>query len=320
MSILNTLNFTKLDAGTVQVVDEMTVVPLIGEDRGRVAEPLSLKFERTTSYGSMEYKNTDEERVTIVPSNMMVRGPGAQDHAMAGSGIIAAKKTVTFNNACCIESSQGGYLHNENNEYDILPIELRKKLLPISMRNRESYDKLWPSITSWLHGVGVGSSAHLRYFYDKPEFKESLEIFSAEFEPVSGQIGAIILFQEKIVGIEIMPTMLHWDAYWKLLIRGCYGAELIRLQKLKKITPAQLQFPDLPDVITNPRQLTSVVEKFTDGIRQDIVKKLDLIHLDKVHQLGSVDDLETNLLLTTSGGGGDFITQNNEPIYLSLVV
>lgn len=322
MSILKTLNFTKLDSGTVQVVDEMTVVPLIGENRGRIAEPLSLKFERTTSYGSMVYKNEDEEHVAIIPTNIMVRGRGAQDHAMAGSGIVIAKKTVTFKNACCIESSQGGFLGDEQNEYDILPIQLRKNLLPLGIRNQHGYSKLWPDIKTWLTGLGVNrhGDAHLRYFYDNPAVKESLEAFSAEFEPVSGQIGAIILFQEKIVGIEIMPTMLHWDAYWKLLIRGCYGAELIRLKKLKKIAPAKLQFPILPSVITDPSQLIEVVENFTDGIRQDIIKKLDTIHLKKVNKIGKVEDLETNLLSTTSGGGGDLITQNNEPIYLSLVV
>ena len=139
MSILKTLKFSNVDAGTVQVVDEMTVVPLIGENRGRVAEPLSLKFERTSDYGSMVYKNTDEEKVSIVPTHIMVRGPGAQDHAMAGSGIITAKKTITFDNACCIESSQGGRLSDQNNEFDILPINLRKKLLPLSIRNEKDY-------------------------------------------------------------------------------------------------------------------------------------------------------------------------------------
>jgi hypothetical protein len=320
MSILKTLNFKKIDAGPVQVVDEMTVVPLIGENRGDIAEPLSLKFSRTTHYGSMVYSNTDEEKAAIVPSNFMVRGPGAQDHAMAGSGIVLAKKTVTFGNACCIESSQGGYLSDKNNEYDILPIELRKKLLPLDMRNVHDYRKLWNHITGWLRGVGVGSAAHLRFFYDNPQIRQSLEEFSAEFEPVMGQVGAIVLFQERVVGIEIMPSVEHWAAYWKLLIRGCYGAELIRLKKLKKIQPATLQMPPFPKTVPDPNQLTTIVEGFTDGIRQDVIRKLDTIHLNKATKLDKSADLQTVLLETTTGGGGDLITQKDEPVYLSLVV
>lgn len=320
MSILKTLNFTKIDAGPVQIVDEMTVVPLVGENRGDVAEPFSLKFTRTSDYGSMVYSNTDEEKSAIVPCNFMVRGPGAQDHAMAGSGIVLANKTVTFNDACCIESSQGGYLSEQNNEYDILPIELRKKLLPLSVRNEHDYEKLWKHISSWLRGVGVGSSAHLRYFYDNKQIRQSLEEFSAEFEPVVGQIGAVVLFQEKIVGIEIMPSVDHWSAYWKLLIRGCYGAELIRQKKLKKIRPGSLSMPQFPNVVTDPNQLTKIVENFADGIRDDIIKQLDTIHLDSAIQVGRDGDLETALVKTTTGGGGDIILQKDEPIYLSVVV
>jgi len=279
-----------------------------------------LKFERTSNYGSMVYTNTDNEKASIVPSNFMVRGPGAQDHAMTGSGIVFAKKTVTFNNACCIESSQGGYLSEKNNEYDILPIELRKRLLPIDMRNGKSFNKLWPDIEIWLRGLGVGNAAHLRYFYDNPSIKQSLEEFSAEFEPVSDQIGAVILFQDRIVGIEIMPSVSHWDAYWKLLIRGCYGAELLRLKRLKRIKPAQLQMPKFPEVVVDPDKLTAEVEKFTNGIRQDIINKLDLIKINKAKSMGIQKDLETVLIETETGGGGDLITQKDKPIYLSLVV
>lgn len=319
MSILKTLNFTKIDAGPVQVVDEMTVVPLVGENRGDVAEPFSLKFKRTSSYGSMVYQNTDEEKVIIVPTHIMVRGPRAQDHAMAGSAIITAKKTVTFDNACCIESSQGGHLSHENNEFDILPINLRKKLLPLSIRNKRNYEKLWPSITSWLQGVGVGTSAHLRYFYDNKQIRQSLEEFSSEFEPIVGQLGAVILFQERVVGIEIMPSVEHWLAYWKLLIRGCYGAELLRMKKLNQIPPTSLQLPKFPNVVTDPNDLIKIVENFTDGIRQDIIKKLDAIQIDSATTIGQDENLST-VLLETATGGGDLITQNDEPIYLSLVV
>jgi hypothetical protein len=320
MSILKTLNFSKIDAGPVQVVDEMTVVPLVGENRGNVAEPFSLKFERTSNYGSMVYKNIDEEKAAIVPLNLMVRGPGAQDHAMSGSGIVSANKTYTFKNACCIESSQGGLLSDKDNEYDILPIELRKKLLPVNIRNGYSFNKLWPDIEKWLSGLGVGRSAHLRYFYDNKQIKQSLEEFSSEFEPVIGQIGAVILFQENIVGIEIMPSTDHWMAYWKLLIRGCYGAELLRMKKLKLIREATLQMPSFPKVITDPTELTKIVENFTDGIRQDVIKKLDAISIKSSSFIEYNKDGFETVLLETKTGGGDLIIQNHEPIYLSMVV
>jgi hypothetical protein len=322
MSIFETLKFTDIDAGVIQSVDEMTVVPLISKDLGEVAEPLSLKFKKTNNYGSMLYQNTDKERSAIIPNNIMVRGLSAQDHAMAGSGVVLADKTKTFNNACCIESSQGGYLGEEGNDYDILPIELRKKLIPLKVRNEQSYDKLWGDISEWMSGTGVNEgrmrNAHLRYYYDNPQIKESLENFSAAFEPVDGQIGAIILFEDSIVGIEIMPTVSHWESYWKLLIRGCYGAELLRQKKLGIIKTSKIKMPEFEE---NQKfvQLEFVVNNFISDIRADILKKVESISVKNASKISTNKDFET-ILIETDSGGGDLITQDDTPVYLSLVV
>jgi hypothetical protein len=320
MSIFETLKFADIDAGVIQSVDEMTVVPLIGKDLGEVANPLSLKFKQTNNYGSMIYENKDKERSAIIPSNIMVRGLSAQDHAMAGSGIVLANKTKTFNNACCIESSQGGYLGEEDNEYDILPLDLRKKLIPEKMRNKQEYDKLWGDITEWLTGTGVSrmNAAHLRFYYDNPEIKESLENFSASFEPVDGQIGAIILFEDSIVGIEIMPSVEHWESYWKLLIRGCYGAELLRQKKLGIIKTSKLKMPEF-EKNENLDHLELVVSNFISDIRTDILKKVESISVKNASKISTNADFET-ILIETHSGGGDLITQDDTPVYLSLVV
>jgi len=322
MSIFRILKFSDEDigAGSIQGVDEMTVVPLIGENLGNVAEPLSLKFKRTDSYGSMVYENTDKELSGIIPTNIMVRGFNAQDHAMAGSGIITANKTTKFTNACCIESGQGGYLQDKGNDYDILPIELRKNLLPLKMRDKNRYDKLWPDISKWLAGTGVSKSimqSHLRYFYDNPQIKESLEEFSASFEPVSNQIGAVILFKDKVVGIEIMPSVQHWESYWKLLIRGCYGAELLRLKKLGKIN-SSLKLPKFKKG-DKVEHLELIVDNFLHDIRKDILQIIDNIKIKNASILNKIENFET-ILIETDSGGGDLITQDKKPIYLSLVL
>ena len=48
MSIFKTLNFNDIEVGSVQSVDEMTIVPILGSDRGVVAKPDSLAFKQTT--------------------------------------------------------------------------------------------------------------------------------------------------------------------------------------------------------------------------------------------------------------------------------
>ena len=125
MSLLDKLNFiNNLQLGDVQSDDEMMVVPLIGELRGNVAPPESLQFLGTTGgYGKMNFRNTNRESPAVVPTNMMVRGKGAQDHAMSGSGVVLAASDRLFQNACCVEQTQGGYLRpGQDVETDILPV------------------------------------------------------------------------------------------------------------------------------------------------------------------------------------------------------
>jgi len=324
MTIFDKLKFSGIEIGNVQSVDQMTVVPILGENRGEVAGPETLKFRRTTSYGTMVFENSDASLPGIVPANIMVRGKGAQDHAMAGSGVVASHSSKSFNTACCIEETQGGFLHGAEEE-DVLPIALRKALLKPSLRQANSYGKLWSSIKNWLEGLPVqrsgygGNRGHLRYFYDTPEIKNALEDFAAEFEPVDGQIGAIIMFSGVPVGIEIMPSSEHWEAYWKLLIRGCYGAEMLRLKMLGKLKPSALILPDIPADATLD-QVKKQLEDFTQHLRQEILPILESIDVKSQNQVSQDGSLRTTLVNTTSGGGGDLIEQGGVPVYLSLVL
>jgi len=322
MTIFNKLKFTGIEIGNIQSVDEMTVVPILGDKRGEVAGPEHLKFKSTTSYGTMVFENDDPVQPAIVPNNMMVRGKGAQDHAMAGSGVIQAGTTQQFNNACCIEESQGGYLGSKNNEEDILPVGIRKGLLtPALRKNATSYSKLWSRIKTWLRGLPVQSCgrAHLRYFYDTPDIRDALEQFVAEFEPVDGQIGAVIMFSGVPVGIEIMPSSEHWEAYWKYLIRGCYGAEMLRLKMLGKLKESALILPEIPEGAT-PTEVKQILENFGQHLRREVLPILESIDVRLQKFMSQTGSLKTTLVRTTSGGGGDLIQQNNIPIYLSLVL
>jgi hypothetical protein len=305
-SIFEKLKFTSdLRLGDVQSADEMTVVPIIGDDITRVASPSALVFQQTRGYGTMVFQNQDKENPAIVPAHIQVRGKGAQDHAMSGAGFIKASAVKRFSDACCIESGQGGMLSNKGNELDVLPAELRKDFLNTNFRRNTEFGKLWRSIENWLRGIpGVSVHAHLRYFYDNAEYKKSLEEFSAEFEPVPGQIGAIILFNGIPVGIEIMPSAEHWVHYWKMLIRGCYGAELIRLKKLGRLKDSTLVLPNIPDW-ASPGEVKAIMTDFAINLREGLIPLLEQIKVKKTEPLSSEGNLKLELVHTESGGGGD---------------
>ena len=318
-SIMDILKFGKgVGIGPVQSVDEMTVIPLVGDDRGDVARPESLKFEATTNYGSMVFNNEDS-KPAIVPANYMVRGRGAQDHAMAGSGVVTAGQRKTFNTACCIEETQGGYLSAQGNEEDVLPVDLRRTLLNYGKRTERHYGKLWSSIKTWLRGVGVSThAAHLRDFYDDKDIRSALEEFAAEFEPVDGQIGAIIMFSGTPVGLEIMPTAAHWEEYWQQLLRGCYGSELIRLKRLGQLAPSTLVLPAIPEQAA-PDEVKIILEDFVAQLQREVIPFVQGITIQGERKISTDGNLETRLI-STGNGGGDVILQDSEPIYVSLVL
>jgi hypothetical protein len=266
----------------------------------------------------MVFKN-EAPKPAIVPSNYMIRGKGGQDHATSGVAIIKAKASTTLLNACCIESSQGGMLGNKSNEEDILPVYLRKVLLDKKLRNKKKYSKIWNDIKNWLNGLHVGSNAHLRFFYDNKSIREELENFAAEFEPIKDQIGAIIFFSEIPVGLEIMPTAEHWKSYWKQLIRGSYGAELIRLKRLGKVKPSTLILPEFPENAT-PEEIGEIIYNFNKHLSEEVLPILRNIKIKKLETVETKSSLKSNLITLDGGGGGDFVQQGNEPVYLSLVL
>jgi hypothetical protein len=325
MSLLNKLNFiNNLRLGDVQSDDEMMVVPLIGELRGNVAPPECLQFTGTTGgYGKMQFKNTNKESPAIVPSNMMVRGKGAQDHAMSGSGVVLAVSDRLFQNACCVEQTQGGYLRpGQAVDTDILPVELRKALLEPARRSSGEYGKLWGSIKTWLRGFKkfkTVSRAHIRDFFDDGDYKEALEGFAAAFEPIDGQIGALILFNGVPVGLEIMPSAEHWQAYWKWLIRGCYGAQLINLKESGELPKSSLVLPNIPEHATD-EVIQKTLTEFVNNIKMSIAPMLEQIQITNERNVDSIGNLQTQMLRTNTGGGGDLITQGDEPVYLSIVL
>lgn len=317
-SIFETLKFNDVSLGKIQVVDDMAVVPLVGKDRGDVAEADKIRFNCTVEYGSMVFKN-DDSKPAIVPSNYMVRGPSGQDHATSSVTLVNANKSETVTNACCIESSQGGMLGSKSNQEDILPIQLRTVLLNKTFRNKRSFKKLWTHITTWLGGMNLGSSAHLRYFYDNKEIQKELERFAAEFEPVPNQIGAVVFFSDIPVGLEIMPSSEHWRNYWKQLIRGSYGAELIRLKRLGKMKPSTLVLPDFPEEAT-PEQVGEIIYKFNEHLSKEVVPILENINIKSLDKLQTRSSLTSTLVTLDSGGGGDLVQQGSEPVYLSLIL
>lgn len=320
-NIFTILGFEDTEYGNIQSVDEMTILPILGEDKTKhLSDPSNVKFERTSDYGTMEFSNDDPEddNYGIMPSNTMVlSSSAAQDHAMVETGVVKSAGETVYENACCVQSSQGGYLSGgKENSFNVLPLNLRTKLLASAIRAKREYNKLWDSIGEWLGSVpGIQhGSEHLEYFFEP--FEKELEDFASEFEPVENQIGAVVFFNGKVVGVEIMPSVRYWEYYWKWLIRGCYGAELLRRKKSGMIEASKL----VPQITSG--NIADDMEQFMRDIRTSTVNSVNALPVARVEKSSvsyRFNSLANKLITFDNKLGGDVLEENGQSVYASIV-
>ena len=210
--------------GKIQSVGIMQIIPLISEmSDDKYISPSSGKVKVSTSgYGNLNIDNRENNKTVIVPAQAAyVVKEAAQDHAIPHTGFVKGKQTKLFNTAACIQSSQGGYISSGEHKMIILPYPLREEAH--KSRKTIQYSKLWNSIEKLnSRAKAKNSGGHLNYFLES--FEKQLDQFVAEFEPVDKQVGAIIMINGRIVGIERTPSYEYWLSIWPALFRECYGS------------------------------------------------------------------------------------------------
>ena len=243
--------------GRIQSVGYMQVIPLVSDlSDNRFVSPVEAEADVfTTSYGTLGFRNPSD-CLLIVPCHAgYVVKQAAQDHAMAHAGVVCSAGERSFNTAMCIQQSQGGFIQRGSYRMLILPYALRERALEV--RKEKSYNKLWDAISVFNREMGVQAAGHLEFFLK--HFRKELDEFVAEFECVPGQIGAIILVDDQVVGVERAPSHAYWQSVWPCLIRECYGSLAIRVAQLKGERPeAPVSRTPVPEV-SSLDELESVI-------------------------------------------------------------
>lgn len=215
--------------GPMQSVGLMQVIPLLSELEDDAFVSPAEALVGTAGYGNLVVENPSD-RLLLVPchAGYIVR-QRAQNHAMAEAGLVAARKRHTFDNAMCIQQSQGGYIEQARHKLLILPQALRE--LALAKREQKEFGKLWQDISAFNQTLGLAAQGHLEYFLS--HFKRELDQFVAEFERLLGQVGAIVLSDGELAGIERTPSRAYFAGVWEALIRECYGSLAIARIKAK---------------------------------------------------------------------------------------
>lgn len=218
--------------GLAQSAGSMQMIPLLGEDDDTFAPP---EVEvGTTGYGSVHLRNHSDRPTLVPPGAGWVVAQKAQDHAIGGGALLRPGESRAINTAMCIQQSQGGYISAAKHALLILPAALRSKAL--SVRHVQDFRKLWESIQELNRGFGIDQhGGHLEYFLRT--FQKQLDEFVAEFELVPRQVGAVILVDGQVVGIERAPSAAYWKAVWGPLVRVCYGSLAVSAARENKAPP-----------------------------------------------------------------------------------
>jgi hypothetical protein len=224
----------------MQSVGHMGVIPILddgGQDESFAPPDLDIG---TSDYGTVNVRNRSSDQPTIVPTGAgWVVDQAAQDHAVPGAKFVKAGGRASIDTAMCIQSGQGGYISNADHAFLVLPAPLRAKAL--SMRKEKGYSRLWDDIGKFNGSLGANNAGHLEYFLQT--FASELDQFVAQFELVPGQVGAVILLDGRVVGVERAPNIAFWEKVWHPLIRVCYGALAIKARKKLGDTPPKHRVP-----------------------------------------------------------------------------
>ena len=257
--------------GRPQQSGAMAVVPIFGPDsNGKFASPLSgLKLSGVIGYGKVELSNPAKTGVAIVPLHLGYIQDQAQNHALCRSAFIAAGRKVLFEDACCVQQSQGGYLEGREQWFFILPVQLRFKAL--QLRGVKDYSKLWDAIGCLNRLFALPERGHLEQILTRQ--RAYLTQYQSRLELLKGQTGALFFVGGKLAGVEISPSAAYFQEIWMPLVCFCYGSAAMRLEKKAAGEPAEPVLPFAARTLGELReQLHQSRLQFQEKIRSQLAE------------------------------------------------
>lgn len=215
--------------GAPQQSGPMTVLPVFGPDTGKAfAPPLSgLKLGGVKrGYGNVELSN-GMPGVAVVPLHMGYIQDGAQNHALCRSAFVGPGQSVVFEDACCVQQAQGGFLADRDQWFFVLPLALREDAL--ALRGTKAFGKLWPAIAGMCARLGFDNRGHLEQVICRR--RPFLTQYQSRFELLDGQTGALFFLRDRLVGIELAPSADYFREVWFPLVCFCYGTAAMELEQ-----------------------------------------------------------------------------------------
>jgi len=307
------------EAGRIQSVGYMQVIPLVSDLADeRFVSPVDGGAEAwTTDYGALHFYNPSIA-ILIIPCHAgYVVKMAVQDHAMSHAGIVPSGWQRRFTTAMCVQDSQPGLIRRGNYRMTILPFPLREQAM--ELHREKNYEKLWDGISLFNQEMGLRAQSNLGYFLY--QFRKELDQFVAEFECIPRQVGAIILINDQVVGVERTPSPSFWKSIWPALIRECYGSLALQVARSRGEHPPlpKTRVP-LPDGIDSLAKLSEALAQVSGEeerrtkliVRELIHEKIRVVNEEVLHGLKTQTILHPHFV-------GQVILDDERVVYASLI-
>lgn len=264
--------FKDVKFGLPQSVGNMIMLPILSDAPiTSVSDDMLFNISNDSDYSNLTLNNKSDLPVVIPQGSAFINKQSAQDRTVLSADVIDAKSSKTVN-VGCIQQNQGGHNVTGTTSENFIPASLREKA--IKKRSSGSYSVIWKDIEDYNRNLGISNRAHLHDFYDK--YQKELDEFVAQFEPVEKQVGAIILINTEVVGIEIFPNYGSWLKVWRQLIRDSYNAEAVRLAKNGISFKPIIDVDQVSDIESLKQETNKVIQQGLALIMDKVEPMLDV--------------------------------------------
>jgi hypothetical protein len=303
------------EPGRLQSVGLMQVIPLTSDlcdDRFVSPEQACVATE---GYGNLVIKNLADRPMLVPTGATYIVEQAAQNHALPHAGYVKAQAAKRYPTAVCVQQGQGGYIREGRHTMLLLPFPLREAAHRV--RREAHFGRLWPAIAEFNRRAGLTAAGHLEFFFR--HYREQLDTFVAQFEPVPRQVGAVVLVAGKVVGVERTPGPEYFRSVWRSLIRECYGS-------LAVLEAARQPAPPVPRTRVPLRRATSLAD-LKEALREVEREEYDRVAtlVDNVLAIalwGQPDEAEDGLTIEALGKTpfvGQAVRDGEKVVYASLV-
>ncbi|PSB03863.1 hypothetical protein C7B64_06520 [Merismopedia glauca CCAP 1448/3] len=292
----------------------MTVVPIFNTSnatRDRFCAPLTgLKLSAVRGYGNMELTN-HTQGIAIAPLHMGYIQDKAQNHALCRSAFIASGQKLMFEDACCVQAAQGGYLTEKEQWFFILPLQLREEAL--SLQGIPGYSKLWAGISRLNQQLNLPNRGHLEQIISNK--RAYLTQYQSRFELIPNQIGALFLIHDKLVGLEIAPNPAYFAEVWMPLVCFSYGVAAMQAEMRSPVKSAPVE----PFIAQNLQELRQQLSASRSAWEKEVQQNLTKIPPEKFDVTKEEKFLNLNLqTLNGSYFAGQIVQEVQQLVYASI--